>query len=393
FAELLGTVGFLGLLIYLGTIGLFLLISWLLISKDFAGLPLIATFTALVISQLVYYQNTSLAFVFWLTLGLSAVSWRAVSPALTPEKKISFKNFPESALIFLTLAIVFGVAILAFYFYGARYYLADANYFKALSVSGEQRIKILQRAVSQNPNSSNYRQALARSYLAEALGEMQKPQAEQDTSRIKSLVSLSIDQGRIATVLAPNQVSGWETLGVIYREIGGVAQGAMEWGIKSFEKAIGLEPTNPVLHTELGKLYLVAGDNKKAKDNFNKALEKKSDYAAAVIQLALLLERDNATDEAIVNLENLINKNPLEVEARFQLGRIYFNNNRIDEAIAQFNSVTLLSPNHSNAHYSLGVAYAAQKKTSLAIQEFEKVLELNPDNSDIIKKLKSLRGY
>ena len=62
FAELLGTVGFLGLLIYLGTIGLFLLISWLLISKDFAGLPLVITFTALVISQLVYYQNTSLAF-------------------------------------------------------------------------------------------------------------------------------------------------------------------------------------------------------------------------------------------------------------------------------------------------------------------------------------------
>ena len=393
FAELLGTVGFLGLLIYLGTIGLFLLISWLLISKDFAGLPLVITFTALVISQLVYYQNTSLAFVFWLILGLSAVSWRAVSPALTPEKKISFKNFPESALIFLTLAIVFGVAILAFYFYGARYYLADANYFKALSVSGEQRIKILQRAVSQNPNSSNYRQALARSYLAEALGEMQKPQAEQNASRIQSLVSLSIDQGRIATVLAPSQISGWETLGVIYREIGGVAQGATEWGIKSFEKAIDLEPTNPVLHTELGKLYVVAGDNEKAKDNFNKALEKKSDYAAAVIQLALLLEKDSAVDEAIANLENLISKNPLEVEARFQLGRIYFNNNRIDEAIAQFSSVTLSSPNHSNAHYSLGVAYAAQKRTSLAIQEFEKVLELNPDNSDIIKKLKSLRGY
>ena len=386
FSELLGTVGFLGLLIYLGIIGLFLLISWLLISKDFAGLPLVITFTALIISQLVYYQNTSLSFVFWLILGLSAVSWRAVSPASTQEKKISFKNFPESSLIFLTLVIVFGVAILAFYFYGARYYLADANYFKALSVSGEARVQNLQKAVNQNPNSSNYRQALARSYLAESLNE-------KDSSMIQSLVSLSIDQGRVATVLAPNQVSAWETLGVIYREIGNVAQGATEWGIKSFEKAIGLEPTNPVLYTELGKLYLVAGDNGKARDNFNKALEEKSDYSPAVIQLALLLERDNAIDEAIANLENLISKNSLEVEARFQLGRIYFNNGRTDEAITQFSSVTLLSPNHSNAHYSLGVAYAAQKKIQLAIQEFEKVLELNPDNPDIIKKLKSLRGY
>jgi len=347
----------------------------------------------LIIGQTVYYQNTSLSFIFWMVLGLSVVSMWAKSPALMREKKVSFKNFPESSLIFLTLVIIFGVAISAFYFYGVRYYLADANYFKALSASGQSRTEILQKAVSQNSKFPNYRQALARSYLAEVLGEMQKPQTEQDAAKIQSLVSLSIDQGRIATVLAPSQISGWETLGVIYREIGGVAAGATEWGIKSFEKAIELEPTNPVLRAELGKLYLASGDNEKAKENFNKALEKKSDYAAAVIQLALLLERDNAIDEAIANLENLIKNSPLEAEARFQLGRIYFNNGRTDEAIGQFNSVTILAPNHSNAHYSLGVAYAAQKKTQSAIQEFEKVLELNPDNADIIKKLKSLRGY
>ena len=92
-------------------------------------------------------------------------------------------------------------------------------------------------------------------------------------------------------------------------------------------------------------------------------------------------------------MEELAVDFPLSSEILFQLGRLYFNNNQITEAINQFKRVVILVPDHSNAHYSLGVAYAAQGKKSLAIEEFQKVLELNPDNSDIIKKLKSLRGY
>lgn len=393
FSELLGTVGFLGLIIYLALIGLFLLISWFSISKGFAGLPLLMTFASLIAGQFVYYQNTSLAFIFWTILGLSVVSWVAKSPAMMQEKKISFKNFPESSLLFLTMIIVLGVAMSALYFYQVKYYIADVNYFNSLSKSGEPMIQGLQKAVNLNPNSPNYRQVLARAYLINALNETQKPAEIQDASRIQSLVSLSIDQARIATTIQPNQVANWETLGIIYREIRGVAAGAVDWGTKSFEKAIELEPTNPVFYTELGKLYLAAGDKEKAKDNFSKALEKKSDYEAAAVQLALLLEQENNSDEAMSRLENLIRINPLSVDARFQLGRIYFNKNRTDEAIDQFNAVITLAPSHSNAHYSLGVAYASQKKTQLAIQEFEKVLELNPDNADVVKKLKSLRGY
>ena len=43
-----------------------LLVSWFFISKDFIGLPLVMSFTALIAGTFVYYQNTSLAFLFWL---------------------------------------------------------------------------------------------------------------------------------------------------------------------------------------------------------------------------------------------------------------------------------------------------------------------------------------
>ena len=355
FSEILGQMGFLGIISYLGLIGIFLIIFWFLTSgfKSFdlksqaLQLPLLVGFIALVVSQLVYYQNTVLAFMFWLFLAMAVVSLS--KPA--SEKVISFKDFPELSLILSTLVIILGVAILTMYFYGGKFYLADMKYKDSLSLSGTQRIKTLERSVGLNPRFSFYRMALSKAYLTEVL-------TLQDPAEIRNMVSKSIDQGKVATQLEPNSVRNWEALGMVYREIGPVAQGATEWGIKSFEKAIELEPTNPVLYTELGKLHLAAGSTEKARENFGKSLEKKSNY----------------------------------LEALFQLGLIYFNNNQVDQAIEQFTRVVAQAANHSNAHYSLGVAYTVKGEKEKAIKEFEKVLELNPGNQDVIDKLNQLRA-
>ena len=386
--EILGTMGFLGLLSYVGLLGFFFLISWFLLSRRFSGLPFLVAFLGLVIGQFVYYQNTTLAFLFWLFLGLAVVSWQKP----ISEKTISFKEFPELALVFSTLVIVLGIGLLAVYFYAVKFYLADVDYSRAISLLGDARIKNLEKAVNLNPGLPQYRTALARTYLNEALLETGKTAAERDSAKIQLLVSKSIEQARASTILQPNQIANWETLGVVYREIGGIATGATDWGIKSFETAVELEPTNPVLYTELGKLYLTSGQTDKAKEEFTRALEKKSDYADALIQQALVLEKEDIIDEAIKKLESVVQVNPYNIDALFQLGRLYFNNRRVDEAISLFNAIVILLPNHSNAHYSLGVAYASQKKNQLAIEEFEKVLELNPGNQDVMQKLESLKG-
>lgn len=390
-AELLATTGFLGIGLYFALIGFFFLISWFLLlagNSKFA-VPLLMVFVALLIGQFVYYQNTTLAFLFWLTLGLSAANWQK----LIKEKVISFKDFPELSLAFSTSIIILGVAILALYFFAAKFYLADINYAKAqMMFFGAKRTELLENAVRLNPHLSQYRIILARAYFNEALVEMVRPQAEQDSAKIQGGVARAVDQAKIAIDLTPNWVAAWETLGMIYREIRGIAAGATEWGIRSFEEAIKLEPMNPVLYTELGKLYLATNNLEEAKENFSKAIEKKSDYIDALIQQAILLEGENNMSEALAKMENLASTYPFNSEVLFQLGRLYFNNNQIDKAIEQFKGAIVLFPNHSNAHYSLGVAYGAKGERKLAIQEFEKVLELNPGNQDVIQKLKQLRG-
>jgi len=394
-SEIFGTMGFLGLISYIALIGFFLMVSWFILAATkkgelFSGLPLLMAFLALIIAQFFYYQNTILAFTFWLVFGLSVVSWQP--PTKTwwgAEKVISFKAFPEISLIATAFLIILGLLILGCYFFTARFYLADMKYIGGLGQVGDERLDSLAKATKFNPLCPQYKIILARTYLYEVLDEMAKPAPDQIV--LSQNTQLAIAVAKEASERSPNLVAGWETLGMIYREIRGIATGALEWGIKSFEKAITLEPTNPVLYTELGKLYLASDDVSRARENFARAISLKGDYIDALIQEILILESEGNLPEAISKMENLAITYPLNIEVAFQLGRLYFNGGRIDDAISQLEGVVAFFPNHSNALYSLGIAYQAKGEKEKAIRVFERVLELNPGNQDIIQKLGELK--
>jgi len=90
-------------------------------------------------------------------------------------------------------------------------------------------------------------------------------------------------------------------------------------------------------------------------------------------------------------MEDLSLEYPFNPEVLFQLGRLYFNAKRIDDAIGQLEKVVNFMPNHSNALYSLGIAYKEKGEKEKAIKAFEKVLELNPGNEDVQAKLDELK--
>jgi len=383
-SEILATMGFLGILPYLILIIIFFLVS-LFLSKNPELFSLTMTMVAIFISQFLYYQNTVLAFTFWFILGLFVVSWQN----LTKKNwyTLSFKDFPELSLIFSTFFIIVSFGILVICYFGIRFFIADLNYAKTQFLPlTKESTEILERTVSMNPNLSHYRIILARALLFQVLEELGKSPTNQD--QIQSLIIKAIEQANKATEYSPNNIAGWETLGIIYRDIRFLVQGADEFAIKSFEKAVELEPKNPVLYTEIGKLYLDSlNDIQKAEENFSKAKELKPDYVEALIQDALIDESG-----AISKIEEIVSNYPRDIEARFQLARLYFNKNRLDEAIFQFESIVQSVPNHSNSLYSLGLAYAKKGDKEKAISYLEKVLELNPGNQDIIKKIEEIRG-
>jgi len=351
FAETLATTGFLGFLSNLFLIGLFLVTNWLFFrSKDKSletknQLPLLMVFVALLVGQVVYYQNITTTFIFWLILALSSVGMQKNFG----ELKYSFGKFPEMRLIFNAALIVAAIVFLGFYLFVIRFYLADVSYVRALvSQDVVLQQKNLEKAVAFSPKQSQYRMGLAQVYFSRALNES-------NATTARNFIADSIGQIKIATELSPSSVSAWEVRGLLYQQIIGLAPGAVDWGIQSFEKAIALEPANPILHLELGRL-LLATSTERAKKEFEKSLE-------------------------------LYPANP---GALFELGTINYNNNNLTEALSDFQGAIILSPNYSNAHYALGLIYTSQGKKDLAISEFEKVLELNPGNQDVIDKISAL---
>jgi len=115
------------MLSYLLLIGMSLLVSYLMLPANSLKkfeipnsklLPLLMVFIALLVGQFVYYQNSTLSFLFWLVLGLAVVSWQKP----IKEKIISFKDFPELSLVFSTLTIVLGVIVLVLYFFTVKFY-------------------------------------------------------------------------------------------------------------------------------------------------------------------------------------------------------------------------------------------------------------------------------
>ncbi len=204
-------------------------------------------------------------------------------------------------------------------------------------------------------------------------------------------IASAVEEGKAAVDLSPNNVAARETLGVIYRDIRGMVKGSLDYGIKNFEEALRLEPNNPILLTELGKLKLEEGDKEEAKRLFEEALRLKPNYPYAGLELSLINEVEGEMEKAIERLENLAKIYPYE-EILFHLGRVYYNSEQTDKAIAQFQEALKIAPNYTNAHYSLGLAYQRIGNKEEALKEFQEALRLSPGEESIMRKIEEIES-
>jgi len=421
FLEMILTIGLLGLGAYLFLILVSLIIFRLALKKrnswreshlkySYEAWPVWLCWFALLIGQFVYLQNSVLSFLFWLFLALAIVSWRKLIDLPIKKLSFSFKKWPEMSLVMNTILIVIVLLLFGLFYFAGRFWWADVLYVKGIQAKEiGQGIEWLEKAVSLNPYRNVYQMDLSQSYLLRAKNEAIKPSQNQNIQLVAGDISRAIAQAKRASELSPNWVRVWENLGLIYRDLVPIVKGADQWAINSFKKALELEPVNPVLKAEIGKIHLARVNNldkKKEKDKiekeinqalnyFQEAVDLKSDYLDPKVQIALAEEKKGNLEEAIKKLEDiLLNQrfvgSPVQVEAMFQLGRLYFNAKLYDKAIVAFIQVIRLIPYHSNAHYGLGLSYLKKNLKEKALEEFQIVSKLNPDNQEIKERIKKL---
>lgn len=349
--------------------------------------------------------NVSFAFTFagpvlwwlwWLMLGLIVSGLAFFNPNIIKLKEWTVEDTPQYSLSFSFVLIVVMAAVIMVGVWGARLYVAEIAYAKALKssdfVSAEANLR---ESVSYRNNYDVYHAALAQVYLTQAVNVSRESSPNLQT--ISNLMALAVNEARAATNISPRSVGLWENLAMMYENAAALVPEARDWAIQSWQKAKDLEPTNPVLYWRLGNSYAGKSNWEEAIKNYQSAIDLKNDYIAAYISLAKANEASGQIEKAVVNYATILPAAARagSVEVMFDYGRLLYNRNKgedRDNAEKLWLEAVRLQPNYSNALYSLGLLYEARGERATALQYYYKVKDLNPDNKDIIAKIRSLVG-
>jgi tetratricopeptide (TPR) repeat protein len=287
----------------------------------------------------------------------------ATSIFLVKEKKRYILSF--LVLIFLLISLT------CFMVRSAKYWLEDYYY----KTGDENSFLIIEQL---NTDKFNYKIKLSKYYLNKLKIELEKPISLQDKEIIQEMINNSLKYAQRAKILQPYSVLTNEVVGIVYRDVKYLGEGGSIEAINSFEDAINLEPSNPVLYTELGKEYLYIDMIDKAAISFYKALELKTDFHEAKFGLAKVLVRQEKHSEAL-SILNELSDIYNDAEIFFEKGRLYYNQGKIQEAIENFHESIKLDPFHYDSLYGLAVAYDSKGEKSLAHDYLQKALKINPD--------------
>lgn len=423
FLTLLATTGILGIAAWLVLFGFFGARvgiglakgreDWLLRLTMFAG------WVALFVGKLLYSTNMSLEFLFWMmTALLVTMEWNT-------WREAKFEQSPRSALVlsfFFIVAVIFSIAGL--YLEGQRY-VAERAYTKAATAQitseadVDAAIQNLARATQLNGQNDLYYRTLSQALRLKVNIEAQKAGANPTAEQARNLAVLTantVNTGKRATDLSPSNVQNWSSLAGMYRDLAGTTEGAAEAAESAYLTATELEPANPIYHTELGKVRLNLADalaatvetlpeeekvaaqeriaelEGQAADNFNKAVELKGDYGAAHYWVAISLQREGRTAEALERLAALRQAAPDDLGVGLQYGILLYQSGQQDDAIAELERLIGLSPNFSNARWFLSAMYEENGRLSDAIAQIEEVAKFNPGNANIEARLAALKG-
>ncbi len=380
--------------------------------KKFLNVGILSGWFAILVGWFLYPQSIVLTFVFWLLLAIYLIDNN-----IKEERIYNLRKNQKTLLISSLCFVVVIVLVIGLLYVSGTRYIADIIYGRGINlvqVDGDLNngINKIVKATVVNPYQDNNYRALSQLFTIklqqDALNE--DLTQEEKSSLIQEDAINAINAATRTTTLSPRNASNWLLRGQVYRNLAGIVDGATDWAKTSYEEAIKLEPLNPFIYLELGRLYINQADliaeqakkdqgaqktweeyMSKAIKNTDKAIELKANYSDAYYTQAQIYDRQGKITEAIRKLE--INKQllPNDKNVAFQLAVLYYRAELFKKAKAEFIRAIVLDDNFSNARYFLGLLYDWEGSKEDAIDQFERIAQLNPDNEQVQDILANIR--
>ena len=394
--------------------------SWL------EAMPIFAASLALFF---LYPFNLVLNFIFWLSIGL----WALTLSSDSNEKRMMVKMddvSPRSVLSSLgfVLALVFGLVggYLIFQKYQGEVYFAKAARLNlASAVEIDQAAELIGKSFQVNRNDDRYLNGLAQLLLGKINLELKNKndKPEDINARLENLVRSVLQVANQMTLNHPHDASSWANAGFVYENLRGIAQGADQAAVLVYQEYLKRAPQDPNIYIRLGSVYLnradanntalanarrnkqkvedeqkvleiIKDDYAKAEDSFKKAVELKRDLASALYNLGVVYERRAELKNAVKQLELtrlLDQKNP---GLAFELSLLYYRDGQKDNALTEMARAVSLSSSYSNARWYLALFLEERGRSDLAIGQLKEILKIdvNKDNKVVLDKLTALEA-
>jgi len=276
-------------------------------SEKFLELGAIGSIVTIAVMGLFYYSTASLLLVLWVSLAiLGAISAREKTKT-EQEFDMSKISLESRVFAFVFLMLIFGGAAYSI-LYNSKVLAADIKYRKGLEFAQKAETlsdsaRMFEGAIRQNGLRENYHLSLARVYLIQANLENQKGEKDKKVETVQNLLTRAIDEGKVAVNINPVSVANWEGMALIYRNAALYATGALDWIETSYNEALKLEPSNPIIVNGLGQVYLTKPDVDKAKEYFERAIKMKADLPDPHFNLAIVYTEKKEYDKALSEID------------------------------------------------------------------------------------------
>jgi len=300
------TTGTIGLLAYLGLIGVFIFwsLKQLNLKKSKFKVAILSGFASILVTNFFGFSVVAVNLLFFLLPAVSFVlSQEEKKMPEKPYKKesFSFNQIQLAILFFLILTTMFFVLRLG------QYWLADARFAlgEKLSKGGQtdQAFMKLQEAIRFRPEPA-YRDELGITTASLAVAAFQQEQATLSAQ----LSELAIKQSDLALKVSPYNVNFWKNRTRLFYSLSEIDAKYNQEALKSLIRASELAPTDAKIAYNLGVLYSKLGQEETAIQILEKTVELKPNYDQARYALALFYEKKSQNAKAKEQYQYILEK-------------------------------------------------------------------------------------
>ena len=156
-----------------------------------------------------------------------------------------------------------------------------------------------------------------------------------------------------------------------------VAEWGDEWSL--YTSSLSASPRSHVLHYNLGVKNAEAGRPDRAEQFYRRAVELKTDYSAAKVNLANLLQRRSQYAEAERLYEEVLAAEPQRQEAMLNLANLRTRNGKYESAEALYRKVLALNPRAGEAAANLATLYQIVGRHADARDLYREAIRIDPN--------------